>query len=291
MYEYVRLAGGSGYVDCPARMGLFEENGQAILIDTGGDKSAGRKLRQILDGNGYKLQAIYNTHYHADHVGGNAYLQKQTGCKVYAPPMETAFVRNPILEPALLIGGNPFRELHNKFLMAEPCDVEEQMELLPGWQVIPEPGHSPGMVGYLSPDGVAYIGDAVSSEETLDKYHVCYTWDPKAFLETLDKLEAGIDGVKWWVPAHAPVCEDIRPLAAKNRAKVLEIADRVAGLCQEPQIFEDILTGLFHLYNLTMNPQQYALLGSTLRGYLSWLQERGDLEGFVEDNRLLWRSV
>ncbi len=291
MYEYVRLGGGSGYVDCPARMGLYAENGQAILIDTGGDKSAGRKLRQILDSNGYKLQAIYNTHSHADHIGGNAYLQKQTGCKVYAQPMEAAFVRNPILEPALLFGGSPFRELRSKFLMAEPSVVEDLTEMLPGWQLIPEPGHSPGMVGYLSPDGAAYIGDAVSSEETLDKYHIFYLWDPKGYLETLDRLEAGINGVRWWVPAHAPVCEDIRPLAAKNREKVLEIADRVAGLCEEPQIFENILTGILNLYGITLNAQQYGLIGSTLRGYLSWLQERGDLTAGVEDNQLLWRSV
>ena len=55
------------------------------LIDSGNDKDAGRRIRQVLDANGWHLTAIYNTHAHADHIGGNRYLQGQTGCRVYAP--------------------------------------------------------------------------------------------------------------------------------------------------------------------------------------------------------------
>ena len=49
--------------------------GQAVLIDSGGDDSSGRRIRKALEAEGLTLQAIYNTHSHADHIGGNAFLQ------------------------------------------------------------------------------------------------------------------------------------------------------------------------------------------------------------------------
>ena len=86
MYELTQVAGNSYYIQSPAKIGLVRLNDTDVcLIDSGNDKEAGRKVRQILDANGWHLTAIYNTHSNADHIGGNQYLQNQTGCKVYAP--------------------------------------------------------------------------------------------------------------------------------------------------------------------------------------------------------------
>ena len=85
------------------------------LIDSGNDKEAGRKVRQRCS---TKTTAIYNTHSNADHIGGNQYLQNQTGCKVYAPGIECDFTRHPVLEPSFLYGGYPPNDLRHKFLMA-----------------------------------------------------------------------------------------------------------------------------------------------------------------------------
>ena len=64
------------------------------------------------------MKAIFNTHSHADHIGGNRYLQFQTGCSLYASGIECAFTRELLLEPAFLYGGNPPRDLRHKFPMA-----------------------------------------------------------------------------------------------------------------------------------------------------------------------------
>ena len=86
MYELVQVGTHTYYIQSPARIGLvvLKEN-SVCLIDSGNDKSAGRKIRQILDANHWQLRAIYNTHSHADHIGGNQYLAAQTGCSIYAP--------------------------------------------------------------------------------------------------------------------------------------------------------------------------------------------------------------
>ena len=125
MYELIQVSGGSYYVQSPAKAGLVRLNDTDVcLIDSGSDKDAGRKVRQILDRNGWTLKAIYNTHAHADHIGGNRYLQGQTGCRIYAPGIDCAFTRHPILEPSLLYGGYPPKDLRHKFLMAQDSGAE-----------------------------------------------------------------------------------------------------------------------------------------------------------------------
>ena len=79
MYELIQAGERSYYVNVPVKIGLYRvSDDEVYLIDSGGDKDAGRKLRQILDKKGWTLKAILNTHSNADHIGGNQYLQKQT---------------------------------------------------------------------------------------------------------------------------------------------------------------------------------------------------------------------
>ena len=126
MYELTQVAGSSYYIQSPAKIGLVRLNDTNVcLIDSGNDKEAGRKVRQILDANGWHLTAIYNTHSNADHIGGNQYLQNQTGCRIYAPGIECDLTRHPLLEPAFLYGGYPPKDLRHKFLMAKPSDAQE----------------------------------------------------------------------------------------------------------------------------------------------------------------------
>ena len=96
---------------------------------------------------------------------------------------------------------------------------------------------------------------------------------------------------KMFIPAHAAASEDVADLAQYNIDKVLEIADKITGICQEPLCFEMILQKLFADYGLTMNFEQYVLVGSTVRSYLAWLKDTGRLNGLFENNMLLWQRV
>ena len=123
MYELIHALGSTYYIDCPAKMGLWIDGSDACLIDAGGDKDAAKKVLKVIAAQGWTLKAIINTHSHADHIGGNQHLQKTAGCRIYAHGMEADFTRHPLLEPSLLYGGYPHKELHHKFLMAQPSDV------------------------------------------------------------------------------------------------------------------------------------------------------------------------
>ena len=292
MYELIQVTDRTYYIESPAKIGLVRlGDADVCLIDSGNDKDAGRKVRQLLNANGWHLTAIYNTHSNADHIGGNRYLQGQTGCRVFAPGVECAFTRRPILEPSFLYGGYPCRDLRHKFLMAQESDAEPlTADALPkGLKTIELPGHFFDMVGYRTPDDVVFLADCLSSRETLEKYQVSFVYDVAAYLETLETVK-GLSA-RMFVPAHAPAAEDVSELAQLNIDKVHEIAEKILGLCAEPASFESVLRRLFADYGLRMTFEQHVLVGSTVRSYLSWLRDAGRLEVEFEDNVLLWRRA
>ena len=218
-------------------------------------------------------------------------MQGQTGCMIYAPGIDCAFTHHPILEPSFLYGGYPCKELRHKFLMAQESDAQElTKESLPeGFEIIPLPGHFFDMVGFRTPDDVVYLADCLSSRETLDKYQIGFIYDVAAYLNTLEMVKSL--RAKMFVPAHAAASEDVTELAQYNIDKVLEIADKITGICREPLCFEVILQKLFADYGLTMNFEQYVLVGSTVRSYLAWLKDNGRVNTLFEDNMLLWQRA
>lgn len=291
MYELVQVSARDYYIESPAKIGLVRLTDHDVcLIDSGSDKDAGRKVRQHLDANGWRLTAIYNTHSNADHIGGNKYLQSQTGCRIYAPGIERDFICHPVLEPSFLYGGFPTKELRHKFLLAQESEAEELTpEALPeGFEMVSLPGHFFHMVGFRTPDDTLYLADCLSSRETLDKYRIGFIYDVAAYLETLERVKGMT--AKTFVPAHAAACGDISALAQYNIGKVNEIVEDILTLCASPKSFEEILQALFTQYGLTMNFEQYALVGSTVRSYLTFLKESGRLQAEFIGNRLLFHT-
>ena len=292
MYELIKITERCYYIESPAKIGLIKTGPDTVcLIDSGNDKDAGKKVKRILDAEGWTLEAIYNTHSHADHIGGNQYLQKQTQCKAFAPGIEQCLSRHPILEPAFLYGANPPGELRHKFLMAQPSDVLPltPKDLPDGLKMFPLPGHSWDMVGFRTEDDIVFLADCLASTETLEKYQLTYVIDVQAYLDTLEavkKMEA-----KLFVPSHADPTEDIGPLAQYNIDKVHEIADTILQICKEPVSYDYILQKIFEHYSLRMNFEQHELVGCATRSYLTWLKEQGRIHAVIDNNLLLWSSM
>lgn len=292
MYELRQAGEETFYLECPAKIGIYQPRpGEVYLIDSGGDKDAGRRVRKLLEEQGWSLKGIMVTHSNADHIGGCRYLQNQYGCPVFAGGIEGAFTRWPVLEPAFLYGGYPHRDLRHKFLMAEGCETVglDHPDFPREVEVIPLPGHFFDMVGYKTPDGTVFLADCLSGEGTLEKYGISFLYDVEAYLETLDKV-GEMEG-SLFVPAHAPATADIRPLARRNKGAVEGIGGTIRTFCGEGMGFEELLARLFDHYGLTMTQEQYVLVGSTVRSYLSWLKDKGEVEAVFERNRLYWKAM
>jgi len=295
MYELIKVSDGTYYIDCPARMGVYvRDNGDAYLIDSGNDKDAGKKAKRIIEGEGWNLKGVLVTHGHADHIGGCNYLQTQTGCKVFANPMEGAFTTHPVLMPVSLYGGNPHKEIRHKDMIAKASVVSgfDDPDFPAEIEVIDLAGHAPGQVGYRLPDGSIFLADVLCTKQTLDKYAIVYLYDVAAHLESLDRV-AGLEIPEGalFVPAHCPVAEDVAGLTTYNKAKILEIADFLAAACEIPKTLEHLLAEAFDYYGLSMSFAQHELIGSTIRSYLTYLEQQGRIELRIENNYLYYQAV
>jgi hypothetical protein len=95
---------------------------------------------------------------------------------------------------------------------------------------------------------------------------------------------------KIFVPSHAVPTENIRPLVQKNRACTEALIGEIVCACEIPIGFEALLKRLFDRYGLSMSLDQYALVGSTVRSYLSYLADAERIAPIIVDNALLWEK-
>jgi glyoxylase-like metal-dependent hydrolase (beta-lactamase superfamily II) len=292
--ELSLLSGSTFVARGPTNVGVYASEGRAVLIDSGNDEDAGRKILRACEASGLTVSHIANTHSNADHCGGNAFVQARTNCRIAASRLEASFIEAPSLESAFLWGGFPPPPLRNKFLMAKGSRVTDLLEApcaVPGAgiEALPLPGHYMGMVGFLTPDRVFFAADAAASPAILEKYRYYFVYDVAAHLATLDAL--AVMDVDWIVPSHAEPTRDAGPLVAANKAKILEVGERILALCGPSgagsSTPEALVVALADSYGLELNHTQYALLSSTLRSYVSWLADEGLVTTRLEANRLL----
>jgi glyoxylase-like metal-dependent hydrolase (beta-lactamase superfamily II) len=293
--ELEKIAGRSHIIRGPVNIGIFESgDGSVVLIDSGNDDDAGRKLLKLCMTRRWSISLLLNTHSHADHCGGNSFIQARTNCRITATRSEAAFIETPVLEPSYLWGAYPLPVLRNKFLMSKASRVSEIFEApcaIPQTELnaLALPGHSIAMAGVMTPDKVCYIGDAVASREILAKYHVFYLYDIGAQLETLAQL-ASVEADRF-VPCHAEPTREIGPLLAANKAKIVEISTYIEEACVVPSSPETLLASLIRHYAIQLNHAQYVLIGSTLRSYLTWLVDLKRLTSHFEGERLLFERI
>ena len=287
--ELVKVGEKTYYIKNPTNIGIYKINDNDVfIIDSGNDKDAGRKILKIVEEQGWSIKGIITTHSNADHIGGNRVIQERTNCPIYAFGIEKCFTDYPILETSFLYGGYPFKDLRNKFLLAKESVVTNINNNLPeGLEYFILKGHFFDMIGIKTDDDVYFLADSLFSEETITKYHLFFIYDVSEYLNTLDYLSS-LKG-KLFIPSHCEETKDISGLIKINRDKIMEVADKIYSLC-DGKTFEEILKSIFDEYHLIMNSNQYVLVGSTVRSYLSYLYDLNRIEFEFVDNRMIWRK-
>jgi glyoxylase-like metal-dependent hydrolase (beta-lactamase superfamily II) len=215
---------------------------------------------------------------------------------VYAPEIDEAILRYPLLQPICLFGGaDPLDSLRNNFLLADASPVDKVIS--PGHlvvegveiEVVGLAGHSPNQVGFLV-DGVLFCADVVLPDTVLAKYKIPYLHSVTAHLQALGKASE-IPCTKA-VPGHGPVLDTIEPLVATNRKLVEQVMAYIVELVKESEEAGPILTSLLRHFGAPVNDApSYYLLHPTIFAFLSHLERTSAVRHEVRDGQSLWQAT
>lgn len=295
---YRRLTERVGVFTGGVNVGIIEgEDDRVLLVDTGANESNARKLlRCVRDDIGKEVSGILSTHGHADHFGGHAFVAKRTGAEVHAPAFESTVLKFPSLQPSLLFGGAaPPAALRERFILADASPVHHEIE--PGTmnvdgvqlEVIALHGHSPRQVGFVV-DGVFFCADVVFPAAAIEKYRIPYLFDLGQHIASMEwalAIEA-----QHIVPSHGPIERDLNEPVRINRAIIDETLACMREALREPMGLEEVANSVFERMEVPMMGHvSFYLLRPTIAAYLSYMEDQGAVEHFMDGKVAKWRSV
>lgn len=272
------------------------EGDAAILVDTGLNDTAARKVLRDVAAAGRQVRAIVTTHGHADHFGGNAFVVKRAGARVYAPRWDETVLRYPLFQSlCLFAGADPPDSLRGSFLLApaSPVDViyDAGSLVIEGVDVeaVSLAGHSGNQMGLLV-DGVFFCADVVLPERVIERYKMPYLYSVRDHVAALQRARETPHAVA--VPGHGPLLEHVGQAVESNAALVQRVAELVLDLCREPRGPEDMLADLLERLGAEpSDPASYYLLHPTAFAYLTYLEDLGLLRQEISRGRSWWTRV
>ena len=266
----------------------FTDDGRMYLIDTG-SKGDGEKIDEILSREGWVPSCIINTHTHIDHIGGNEFLMRKYGIPAYCTDYDMAFAHYSELEAAYMNGGYPAEKLRTIFAhpgMIGFRSIEKETPDGIDWTYLP--GHSFGMIGIRTSDDIWFLGDSYLSRSFLTQYTFGFIYNVEAYIDTLKKLKEFKGSL--FVPSHGIIESDIVETLEQNLRSVTEMCSMICETCREYRGQDEILQQMYERLRMHARPAQHALLSSTVKSYLTYLQDRNKLECRFVDNIMKWRT-
>lgn len=187
---------------------------EPILIDCGADSAASRdRLVALLAAHGLvagDLHALVTTHFHVDHVGNAAWLQREHGVPIAAHAAEAELIES----------GDP-RAFDGPWLghAAEPYRVDRRLadgDRVGPLEVVATPSQTPGHVAlHDAAASVMVTGDLLQADDV-----AWVRWEPGALERTIAAVErlAGL-GVRTGLPGHGPPVLDVPAAVERTLAR------------------------------------------------------------------------
>lgn len=281
-----------GFLTTRVKVGVIVGEKNCILIDSGLDSSTGKKILSLLRREELNVIAIIDTHSHADHYGGSAFIKQRTGARVYASALEAAIIENTILEPIYFAGGaHPPKELKNKFMMGDPCKVDQIIEEghleieSTAMNVISLPGHSPQQIG-VNAEGIMFCADSIFPREVIEKHKILFLHNVKDFRKSLRKLLTF--NCEYFLPSHGELIKknELEKLVQLNLVSTEKVEEIILESLNSPLEMDKLIAKVLDKHKMSIESySDYFLFSSTIKAYLSYLQDKKEIEFKIKGNQ------
>lgn len=273
------------------RFPLFRlDRKNAILLDSGliVDREG---IQAALEQAGLQVRAVLTSHAHIDHTGNHAFFQETQGARLYMGPFDTALVSN-LLTMNLYLHGDSYHSARRyaKNLSCRP-DVliprgTERLEVEgAAFRVLELDGHAPEHLGFVTPDNVAYLADALMSDDIMGSVHVPYVNCCEVDLES--KRKAGTLDCDAYILAHNAVVDEVAVLSEHNADYLLERIGTTAQVCDRYMTMNDLVAdACIALGARCETADKIRIAEQNIRAYVTYLLDQGTLVRRVQAGKI-----
>ena len=254
-----------------------------VLIDTGYAKLDRSALTNLIDENGWRVRAVLCSHAHWDHTGNVRYLQQRYGAQAAISLIEAGISVNPDSYRANYVALTYGK---SRELFLEECFTADRV-IFPQddhidvdgarFGVLPLPGHSAGHIGFVTPDGVAYIGDCL-----LDSHEIAGAKLPTSMYIARDlESKESLRGADYpaYILAHKQVITDPAQLPAlidENIAFIHRKADELLEDLTDGMTFSDWIYAFCQRENIrTKQELKFSIVERNFANFTDWLTDSG----------------
>lgn len=264
--------------------------GKAILLDSGCDRSR-QEILDLLAEKNLQPVALLTSHTHPDHIGNHAFLREKFGAKVYMSPFDIATFRDPMVMCVSFGTRVGYRLCKERFGIGVAAD-----EVFPNsaceitvegatFRMIPTPGHCVEHTTIITPDNVAYLGDALQSEDFMVNRRLTYSTVVEEDFAS-KRIIAALD-CDAYIMAHNGVVEDIKD-SVETAIEAMEYRLRLFEELVDTPVSEDELVRRFlvHTGADLENTRSVRGIHFNAPAFLGYLVDHGRLIQIVEDGYL-----
>lgn len=249
---------------------------EIILLDSGFASTDRQALTDTLRAYDFSVRGILCSHAHMDHAGNIGHLCSIYDCRVAAHQYEAAIAAPDSDLRQFGIHASSKHGVEECFTTTVVILPEQTTLDFCGavFGILHLPGHSPGHLGYVTPDGVAYLGDALMGFSQLESSKMPFT---SRLADDLNSKRSLLNlRAEAYVAAHKAIVTDIRPLARANIACLETKVEEIFQILQGTPTALEWLTAYCRQKGWTFRTERsFSILSFGFNSAVDYLEETG----------------